>query len=309
MSVPTNVTSAEFLSDKDFVACTPRSAFFMHTGPMELASSLSGGPFSMVTFSQDRMFAVAHTDTPPFTPVFVLTYQLETGMFVKSMEFPTPILKLAANKEFLFVSIESSIQVFQINNLEKIAMIERKSQNGIFTVSDGLIAFSEDNEPGIVTIATIDGFSIKKKIQCHKETIQRLKISKNNKYLITCSTKGTIIRKYSIDNPCDYWEYRRGYRPASVVDVDTTENIATALTITTLHIFLNDYSHITVPMHTPALACRIINDAVAVISTDGLLSTYVLNANARTAQMITQHRILSVALINTDSRKNRRTTF
>jgi hypothetical protein len=76
-------------------------------------------------------------------------------------------------------------------------------------------------------------------------------------------------------------EFRRGFRGADVICVSSEPPVTVCCTAATLHVFLADQSHVTLALEAAPVAARVIDGEVVVLTGDGLLSIYRVDAVAK----------------------------
>ena len=315
MSKDHQIIEAKFSSSKYLTVCSNLSVHIYSLQPMQCLFSVSGGPFIHATFNNKFLFTVGNSDSPSNSSNFVFVYQKNTGVFVKSIEFQSNILGIYSNSSFLFVSLQSTIQVLEIlnedaedpDNFNQLSMIECASSSGLIAVTENFILYPDDNKPGIITIATVPGFSVIHEIQCHKDPITMITTSEDGNNMLTASNVGTLLRLFKIEEGCQINEFRRGYRPSIIVAAAANDLMTCLVSPTTLHIFLNDKQHITVSLSINPLACKIYGSLVAIVGVDGILSMYKVDGICGTATLQTQYRLFSAVL--TEVSRKRRTSI
>lgn len=293
------VVGAVFTDKKMVSMCTARVAAVMKLQPVCSSVSIDGGPYLHVAASKRLLCVVVEGDTAPFMPSFVVLYDGATGAFSKHVEFSSDILALRVTEDLLFVSLVESVQIVSLESLRTIASIERRSNTGLISVSTSRLAFDDESQPGYVSIVAIPSFSIERKIKCHKDKVRCLSVSSNGELLTTASNKGTLIRVFHIVSGDKISEFRRGFRSTDVVAVDTESSLTCAISETSVHVFPAAVAHMTVPMKVPPVAMSIINGSPNVVTSDGLLSVYGIDAFAGTTEVLTQHRFISVSVQTT----------
>ena len=307
--VMSRVLNAASITQRNIAVCTDVNLAVLKVHPVEHLGAVRGGPFALVAAGHGLVFTVVRGDTAPFVPSFVLVYQISSGVFRKSIEMDSNVLALAATETHLFVSIMGSIHVFDNETLTCVGTIERRSARGIFAVSDGVLAYPYDDKPGSVTIVSIPGFSVRHQLNCHKDAIRALAISPDGKTLATASDKGTLVRTFDIESGQQIGEFRRGFRGANVIAVDTNRGVTCACTETSLHVFPSSLSHIVVSLTHPPLDVTVNDGEVDVVTVDGILSLYRVDGLAAKATLLTQHKLVEMSMIDQTKRGKRRITF
>jgi autophagy-related protein 18 len=303
------VTSARFVSGGLLAICTPKAAIVVDLNPPHLIGVIDHGPFLHATASAAALFTVVGTDTAPFLPSFLLAYRLDNAQLIRSMEFPSDILGLQLCESLLYVALESSISVLAVESFQVVGAIERRSTAGTFAVSKSYIAFSDDDRPGVVKLCSVPGNALEHEVECHKDPIRCVALSDDGAVLTTASAKGTLVRTFATDRGVRVGEFRRGFRAADVVSVSSGERVTVCSTAGTLHIFLSEQGHITVPLPAAPVCARVLDRDVAVLTVDGLLSVYRIDPLAHRAEMLTQHKLLSLSLTDATRRVRRPSTI
>lgn len=297
------IVDAHFESEKFLTICSKKNAQVYSLQPMQSIESISGGPFVLSAYSKDFLFAVSDSNTPPYILSFLLIYQ--KGSLLRSIEFNSNIIGVRSTDSYVFVSLESTIQVLEIDTFNVVSTIERTSKTGIIAISDQYVAYANDENIGYVTIAAVPGFSVLQNIQCHKDPITTLSISEDGNLLVTSSTVGTLIRTFGIENGKKLDEYRRGFTQSTIIATSANDLLICAISPSTLHIYLGDGQHITARMNSTPMACRAIGSSVAVVDINGILSMYKVDGLNGTATMVAQYRILSAALSDDQEKKRK----
>lgn len=304
MTNNSEITCAHFESDKFLISISPNLIQLFRLQPMQSIFSLSGGPYVHASYSGQYLFAVSNTRIPPFMSNFVLTYSISSGSFERSIEFGSPILSLHSTKSYLFVSLQSNIQVVDIQSFQIISSIERRNELGILAVSEKYIIYTNDEVPGTAIIAAIPGFSVVAQVQCHKDPINFISISEDGNSFITASSVGTLVRQFHIHDGKKLDEFRRGYTQSTILSAFLNDLMLVCISTSTLHIFLKDKTHIIVHLPCHAICCRGLGSHVAVVGVDAILSMYKVDGIGGSAKVLTQHRLLSATLQENRSKGN-----
>jgi hypothetical protein len=305
MSAPPAVSSATFISRRLLALCTSKSALLIDLQPPHVLSSLQPGPFIHATGTSTELFTVISTDTAPFLPTFLLVYQLESSSLTRSTEFSSDILGLQLCESIIYVSLESSIAALAVDTFSVVGSIERRSQTGIFEASKTLLAFADDDHPGVIKLCAVPGYAIIQEIECHKDPIRCIALSEIGGVLTTASSKGTLVRTFAADRGIKVAEFRRGFRGADVISVSSERRLTICCTAATMHVFLSEQSHVTVSLAVPPIASRVIDGEIVVLTADGLLSIYRVDVGGNKVEMLTQHKLLSPSL-SEETKKVRR---
>jgi len=307
MNTDPSVTYVNFDDPNFLVVCTPKNVILDKIPEYETVSFLSGGPFILSAFFNGTLATVVQSETPPYTPFFLLLYQQSSGIFMKSVEFPSRILGIRANSNIFFVSLENAIQAYDIGTSKALSTIDRKSTKGLFAFSQVFLAWPNDETPGKVLIAKLPEFSVVFNIQCHSGPIKSLCFSQDSKYLITASHKGTIIRVFSTETGEKVKEHRRGFTKGDIVCMDCCQDYVCVCSTQSIHLFNKEGKHLLASIDSPPLSCRLQPPNILVASENGRLSVFRSDFPEGLLEIITQHRLLPSFPIG--SNRHRRITL
>lgn len=263
-----------FMFDRSAVVCTDHGALIFKPPKYDAIVSIPGSKFIHATALNGLIAAVAETDSPPYTPFFLLLYQQHSRAFIKSVEFPSRILGIVSTSIHLFVSIESAIQVFDVRSFRAITTVKRDSKDGLFAASQHYLAWTDDRSIGKVFVASTSDFVVKTQIQCHSSPIMILALDRDLPLLATASAKGTIIKINNIESKTPTCELRRGYTSARIVSISSDQGIKCVCSTTTIHVFGVNNNHITIPPVAPPICCTVHGNLVYVLMVNGMFNIY-----------------------------------
>jgi len=267
---------------------------------------ITGGPFVFSTAFNGVIGAVVNSDTPPYTSSFLLIYHQGTGIFLKSIEFSKPISGLLSTSQHVFVSLDLIIQVLDAKTYKIVSTINRKFPTGLFSATSKFLAWPDEAHRGELFVATVPDFSVIHKIECHSSSLQNVAISQENNVVLTCSSKGTVVRVFDLEKGEKIGEHRRGFKQGTIVSMDSRAGLICACTTTTIHVFTMAGGHMTIqPVGIP-LTCKFDVNILSVVTSNGLISVYQLDLVNLSAEMKSQSRLLS-GIVNKS--KSRRTTL
>lgn len=190
--------------------------------------------------------------------IFIFTGNVEKGLYpnkkliiwddhkrsvIGEIIFKKQILNIKVTKTIIIVVTINKIYVYNFKDLSLIKSIETvKNSRGLCSISDNhLIAYPGDNTGEIkISKYNEDFLSV---IKAHVNDIEIYNLSKDGKYIITCSNKGTLIRIYTIENGSLFKELRRGSDQVQIIDLKLSEDNKYALCSSskgTIHIFIID---------------------------------------------------------------------
>jgi WD40 repeat protein len=150
------------------------------------------------------------------------------------------------------------------------------------------LAFPDEQETGFVMVLSTVDFQTKRRVCCHTSAIRLLQSVEDGTFL-TASGKGTLIRVFNSNTGDRIAEFRRGYKPASIVALAGNSQIRVACSETTIHIFHESY-HVKISPTSPPLSCFVCDRAVCVVGLDGTLSSYLVGPTD-TAELTSEIRV------------------
>ena len=297
---------AHIEENNELTICSDKHVVHFCPPAFEQKTLISGGPYIFSTAFNGLIGAIANSDTPPYTNSFLLIFQQGTGIFLKNLEFVKPITGLQSTTLHVFVSMDLIIQVLDAKTDQIISTINRQFPNGLFSATCKYFVWPDEAHRGELFIATVPEFSVLNKIKCHSGSLQNLAISQENKVVLTCSSKGTLIRVFDLENGKKIGEHRRGFKPGTILSMDSRGGLICACTATTIHVFTISGGHLTIQPPGIPLNCKFDPNMLSVVTQNGLLSIYQLDLVNMTAEMKSQSRLLSGII---PKRRTRRTTI
>ena len=307
MNVNSGINSINFDTPGSVTVSTNRNVLINKIPEFTTVSHIIGQQFKFACVFNNAIAAVSSTDTPPYTPFFLLLYQKSTGVFLKAIEFPSKILGLRCNETMLFISLEDTVQAYDIKNFRSFATIDRKSSKGLFDCNDEYVAYPDDRNQGFVTIAQLPGFNVIKKVKCHTGSIHNISLTIGAKTFVTASSKGTLLRVFSIETGEQLHEFRRGFTKGDIVSISSTQEYVCACSEKTLHVFNKEGSHESCSLPNVPISCIISQNKVMVAMVDGIMAVFMISVGSFSLQLINQNRLLPP--IPLGSKRNRSYTI
>lgn len=152
------------------------------------------------------------------------------------LTFPTAVRRIRMNRQHLAVVLDAQIYVYDVSNMRLLRVLE--------TVENrlGLVALPSDIQPGSnvvvypakfldehsvapaqaklsagdVAVFDCDTHALVTVVHAHKAPLAALELSSDGTLLVTASTRGTIIRVFSLPSGRLVHELRRGSSPARI---------------------------------------------------------------------------------------------
>uniref|UniRef100_A0A8R1DQ81 WD_REPEATS_REGION domain-containing protein n=1 Tax=Caenorhabditis japonica TaxID=281687 RepID=A0A8R1DQ81_CAEJA len=133
-----------------------------------------------------------------------------------NLKFMTSVLAVEVNMERMIVCIEHAVFICNLQKFELIHTIHGTEQNlaGVVDLSQNtgtaMIAYPENSEYGIVGIYNAISYTAMPSIVAHNTKLACVKFNSQASLLATASTKGTVIRVFSVNSGHKLFEFRRG---------------------------------------------------------------------------------------------------
>jgi len=181
----------------------------------------------------------------------LLVWNDQSKTVLGEINFNSDIKDVNITKEYILVQCNSKIYIYQFDTLALVKSVDISSDNVIMGmgIEDSKYLIYTNEEPGELNITKFDSDYLGK-IKAHKNEIDILQVSNDGKYLITASTKGTLIRIFSIETQELVQEVRRGCDPVKILDLSLSNDNSVLLVSSakgTLHLYntaINENSEI-----------------------------------------------------------------
>ena len=293
MKTKKEINSINFDTPGLVTVCTDKYVLLNKIPEFTIVSHIiGGGPFIHACVFNDVFAAVSGSSAVPYTPNFLLIFQKNTGVFLKSIEFPSAILDVRCNESMLFISMEDTIQAYDIKEFRTFATIDRKSSLGLLACSNDIIAYPDERSQGMVKVAMLPGFNVTQMIQCHSGMIQNLVISSDSQSIITCSNKGTLIRVFSVSDGSKTNQFRRGFTQNEVLSLAASQEYVCACSDKTLHVFCKDGRHSSISLPCYPIDSVVSSNRIMVALSNGIMAIYAISPADFSLQIINQTKML-----------------
>ncbi|XP_055630210.1 WD repeat domain phosphoinositide-interacting protein 2-like [Toxorhynchites rutilus septentrionalis] len=185
-------------------------------------------------------------------PTKLKTFHLRRRAEICSLSYPHPILAVKMNRTRLVVSLETSIYVHDMSDMEIVHIIENIPPNPA-----GLCALSTDSDycflayPSSATTGEMRIFDAiylltKHLIPAHDNSLVAIAFSPKGTEVATASVNGSIIRVFSIRDGAKLFEFQRGLKrfvTISSLEFSTcSQYLCCSSNTETVHIFKLDLS-------------------------------------------------------------------
>ncbi|CAD6197059.1 unnamed protein product [Caenorhabditis auriculariae] len=131
-------------------------------------------------------------------------------------KFNKSILNIKMNRDRIVVCLEDMIMIYNLKDMKLMHNIVDTPLNrlGIIDLSSetktALLAYPGNNETGSIHIFDAMNLTSVNTFVAHEGTLAAIKFNPNGTMLATASTKGTVIRVYSVPQGNRLFEFRRG---------------------------------------------------------------------------------------------------
>ena len=192
---------------------------------------------------------VGHGDSPDSSPRHLTLWNTSSDACIHTLPFLTKIITIQLHEHHLIVQETSKIHVLDTNSLESLTTIDTQASCHVsltsYPTTHSYLAHALPHTSGSVGI--YDTFSQKKvgEIQAHQSSLQAVGLSPDGQFLATASTKGTIIRVFSLPSLELHCAFRRGTMPATIHSLSFSKDsrfLCCEGSSSTIHIFAIEHS-------------------------------------------------------------------
>lgn len=157
------------------------------------------------------------------------------------ISFNYKIIGVEINNKYIVVITDHKIYIYEFDTLILLKSFETFSNyNGIVALSlKGDYVVFPNNNLGTITIYHIKSNQLLQ-IKSYTYSIDYVYISKDSKYIVTCSDNGTIVRIFDIEKGNIVDEFRRGFEKVKITNVimkDDNSLLLVSSNTGTIHIF------------------------------------------------------------------------
>ncbi|KAG8906561.1 autophagy protein [Tulasnella sp. 403] len=218
-------------------------------------------------FCTSLIALVGAADQPSSSPRKLQIVNTKRQSMICELLFPSSILAVKLNRKTLVIVLETEIYIYDISNMKLLHVIETaKNPDAIVALSPSsdpsYLAYphpipsptsplsapppstrspsSPPPQPGDALIFDTRTLSVVNVVQAHKTPIALLSINSTGTMLATCSTKGTVIRVFSLPGAEKLYQFRRGMQGARIhsITFNTMGSLMAVSSATdTVHIF------------------------------------------------------------------------
>ncbi|KAF1746454.1 hypothetical protein GCK72_022910 [Caenorhabditis remanei] len=170
-----------------------------------------------------------------------------TNNIICDHQFNKPVITVRLNKQRVIVCLEDSIHIYNINDmkmmhsivdtpLNKLGVVDLTSNSG-----DAYIAFPGNTKTGSVHLFDAINLVSVNTFVAHEGALACLQFNQKGDMIATASTKGTVIRVYSVPDGHLLFEFRRGVSRCvtiySLCFSSDSKYLASSSNTETVHVF------------------------------------------------------------------------
>lgn len=238
-----NLLYANYNEEEDCVIFGTKIGFYVYTlYPQKkiISRKITGGVSKVCMLHRSNIiFYIGTMDDGNNSTKNLNIWDDSVKKIVGQILFEKDIKYIKAFTNYIFVSTEDNIYIYNFDNLQLLKTIPTENNlEGLFKIDIEHTTILYINNNTII----IDNWSNNdnREIKCHVDTIELFNISNDNKYIVTCSKKGSLIRVYNIETLELTKELRRGTDYVTIVNLSFNSDNSLLLCSSdkgTIHIF------------------------------------------------------------------------
>jgi WD40 repeat protein len=190
------------------------------------AEFLSEGCRSIQMLNSTRLVAVVGAgDESSFSPRVVRLIDAAQKDRIIQLNFTQAVLRVRLSVSRLVAVTEKKVHVFDLKDLEhKLHSVETGDNPAgicpmVFSDDAKMCLVAWPAKPGEIIIYDALNIRVLSLIKAHDSSVREMEFSKDGKMIATTSSKGTIVRVFSIPEGMMLYEFRRGMKPAVVTSL------------------------------------------------------------------------------------------
>ncbi|CAI2353296.1 unnamed protein product [Caenorhabditis sp. 36 PRJEB53466] len=162
-------------------------------------------------FSSALMVVISQKD-----PRVLHVYHFTSRNIICDHRFNKSVLTVRLNRDRIVVCLEDCIYIYNLKDMKMMHNIMDTPMNklGVLDLTsnagNAVIAFPGSTDTGSVHLFDAINLSSVNTFVAHEGTLACLKFNQEGTMIATASTKGTVIRVYSVPNGSRLFEFRRG---------------------------------------------------------------------------------------------------
>ena len=241
-----NLLYSSFNHTNDCVVFGTLNGFYVYTvSPFKkiISRKIMGGvSIVKMLYKSNIIVFVGNDNTSLYPDNKLIIWDDDKQKVIGEIAFNEKIINFILSKTNIIIILYKKIYIYNFKNLNLIKTYNTNNNTlGLCKVFNDLIIYPTNNIGEI----TISNYKVKncnntKSIKCHENKIQLFNIDKSGQYLVTSSTKGTIIRIYNLQTFDIVKELRRGSDYTTIVDLNFSPDLKYLLCSSikgTIHIY------------------------------------------------------------------------
>ena len=210
-------------SDKSCVACSCSGGFSIYnTNPFTRRMIKKGSGTSVIQMlnSTSLLALVPSGDTPGSSPRKLMLWNSQTKETICELPFPSTILAVRMNKNHLIAVLDSNIHIFELSSMNNIHTLSAPSNYGLIDLTHNINENETGPKKSVLAFKGMQGgdvvlfdcvtLRVLGHIKAHKSSLSALTFNTDATLFATASTKGTVIRVFSIPSAQHLMTFRRG---------------------------------------------------------------------------------------------------
>ena len=203
----------------------------------------SGGTGSAdMLFCTHLVATVGRGHYPTFSSKRLRIYNTERNSLLCELDFPTTIITVKMNRNYMCVALTDQIYVYDVTNITILKVIKTTgNQKGLLSISllsdSHVLVYPESN--GIIKIFDLKAQDHISAFKVCKSDISAIQLNLDGTLLAVASSRGTLIRVFNLRTCKKIEQFRRGLLIEKVTKIafDKNCNILIAVSVNTVHIF------------------------------------------------------------------------
>jgi len=197
-----------------------------------------------MAYTSSILAVVGADEKDDFSPKKLTIWITDSNSVLCERTFLFKIEAVKLNKSRLIACLKDKIHIYNMANIKFLHSVDVKfslARLALSPCSDSpYLIYSDNIETGLVTIYDVHALAVKNTFEAHKAPVLKMNINYYGTHAATCSTKGTVIRVFSIPKGDRICTFRRGMNTAQVFSINFNIN-TTYLTLSsnsgTIHLF------------------------------------------------------------------------
>eukprot|EP01028_Stygiella_incarcerata_P013572 TRINITY_DN82799_c0_g1_i1.p1 TRINITY_DN82799_c0_g1~~TRINITY_DN82799_c0_g1_i1.p1 ORF type:complete len:337 (+),score=65.78 TRINITY_DN82799_c0_g1_i1:86-1096(+) len=214
-----------FNQDQSCLACaTSRGVLIFSLNPLTKAWEIDDGPRSLVQmlYFTSLVATVGAGSHPSLSTRRLQLFNTTERKAICELNFVSPILNVLMNKHRLVVVLLSKIHIFDIVTLKILYTIDcEPNPKGLCSLASGsedtsYLSFPQSTQKGNVIIFDLMNLKTVADVHAHKGGLAAVSVNEEGSLLATASSKGTVIRLFSLPDGKLLRTFRRGASSARI---------------------------------------------------------------------------------------------